>query len=90
MKVTYNKLMEIAVEAGIPEEAVRTDYSGRYMYGATCVGFDLSGASEMLSLGAALRNECDVETLEQFESAATTDSMGMGIVVYFPGIEVEK
>jgi hypothetical protein len=84
VNITYSKLLDIAVEAGIDtDNNVRTDYSGRGMYGKKCVGFDLDSKSELLDLGAALQTE---GVLEDFTSRASFDAMGMGIVVYFPGI----
>lgn len=83
MNVSYQKLRDIAVEAGIDTENVRSDYSGRGMYGSKCVGFDLDSKGSLLSLGAALQTE---GVIDDFIDRASFDAMGMGIIVYFPGI----
>lgn len=83
MEITYNKLRDIATEAGIDTENVRTGYSGRGMNGKSCIGFDLDGRGDLLSLGAALQTE---GVLDDFIDRASFDGMGMGIIAYFPGI----
>lgn len=53
-------------------------YSGRYMYGAHCVAINLDNAGELFMLGAMLaKHEVDPEI-------PNTDSMGRGIVAYWP------
>lgn len=87
MNITHQQLRGIAVEAGIdPDEGVRTDYSGRGMYGKVCVSFDLERAADLMSLGAAILTEGGPDLLDEFRDRARTDSMGLGIVAYFPGI----
>jgi len=86
MKIDYTTLVDIAYEAGIDEDNIRTDYSGRGMYGKSCVGYDLDSKGDLLSLGAALQTE---GVLDDFINRASFDSMGMGIIVYFPGIKCE-
>jgi len=86
MNIDYAKLTEIADDAGIDEDNVRTDYSGRGMYGRTCVGFDLDSKGDLLNLGASLQAN---GLLDEFYSSASFDSMGLGIIVYFPGIKCE-
>lgn len=88
MKVDLNALEEVAEIVGLDEDDVRTGYSGRGMYGKTCVGFDLDGSSALLALGAALAAVFPNE-YEDFIHRARTDGMGRGIIVYFPGIETD-
>lgn len=59
------------------------EYSGRGMYGRKCVGVTLSDASDLFALGAGLADYCDEESLPYFPNP-TTDSMGRGIIAYWP------
>ena len=71
----------------------RGDYSGRGMYGETCLGFDgPRGAG--VTLGAAIMYTLgvlgdDPDTALEMAAAGTTDSMGLGTIYYFPGWTVE-
>ena len=63
-------------------------YSGRGMYGAECIAFEVIGGSE---LGAVAEIISSIETVEEQAEVvkafkqAKTDSMGRdGIVIYFP------
>ena len=47
-------------------------YSGRGMYGKTCLGVDLPGASKLVKLAGVLE--------------PVLDQMGMGIIAYWPSI----
>jgi hypothetical protein len=61
--------------------SVRTDYSGRGMYGDSCVGIV---ASDLLELGAAIaRIVEDDELREELVSNSRTDSMGYDTIVYW-------
>ena len=88
MKVDLDALLEVADIVGLDADDVRTGYSGRGMYGKTCVGFDLDGSSSLLGLGAALASVFP-DTYTEFLHRARTDGMGRGIIVYFPGIETD-
>lgn len=60
------------------------DYSGRFMYGATCVG--ISGDSFTLAdVWAAL----PVEYRQEF-GRPTKDSLGMGEIWYWPDVMLES
>lgn len=59
-------------------------YSGRGMYGAQCVGWDVQGADEVLRLGAAITTVMGDDAPDMIDSASQ-DSMGRGVIVYFPG-----
>ncbi len=74
----------ITTAAGLDLEAVQGDYSGRMMFGATCISWDLDNAAEMLRLSIAISTALGDEGLQMVD-AARTDSMGLGLIVYFPG-----
>lgn len=99
MKITQeqlNKIEEIlfdtfgvAGESG--HEITRTDYSGRGMYGKTCVGFvvrprDVAavGAAIALAFGDDLTPTCTM--LER----TSQDSMAFDVIVYFPGVTLAE
>ncbi len=70
-----------------------TDYSGRGMYGATCLGFTVR---DPFTLGVAI-GQCTGDDNDQlsedlvytFASGARTDSMGLDAIVYWPSITVD-
>jgi hypothetical protein len=71
-------------------------YSGRAMYGATCLGVtvDDGGMAFMIKLGWALakldeNNDWVNDLSEDLFDSARTDQMGRGTIVYFPQVQVE-
>ena len=78
------------------EEGVRPDsYSGRGMYGKTCAAITFRELHESFRFFARLGEQTamdaddmdDTASAQLFKlvNASRTDSMGTGIVVYFPG-----
>ena len=67
----------------------RNDYSGRGMYGATCVGFTCSNVNRALMEfgGFVVVNGAG---LDDFIACLSTDSLGYGVIVYFTSIEDES
>ncbi len=63
----------------------RNTYSGRYMYGEWCIGFDLDSAKDIAFIALAAAEFMGEDEVIEFINTARTDSMGMGIIVYFPG-----
>lgn len=93
-----------------PESTIREDYSGRGMYGDTCLGFTLDSTTQIATLSAELCRQAMFEAVETRDNgrapnaeeiendtaigidivvnlfdAAREDSMGRGVIVYFPG-----
>lgn len=71
-----------------------SDYSGRYMYGETCVAIS-DGPDMSVSLGLLvelfdyiLDKVKDIKLSEYF-SDIRLDNMGMGMVIYFPDLSME-
>ena len=56
-------------------------YSGRGMFGKSCVGVTLRNDGELFQLGADVGNDFGLPT---------TDSMGLGIIAYWPRHKIEK
>jgi hypothetical protein len=87
-----------ALDGLVDEDDVReTGYSGRGMYGNTCAGITFDSVTQSFrfftELGriAVAYESDDDEALEQaagavldLVDAAATDSMGRGVIVYFP------
>jgi hypothetical protein len=92
-----NELIEVlgdhGLDIGDPEEVqVRHDYSGRGMYGRTCLGFTTPNPlTFMVRLGyalATLGGEWTEEVTEDLLENVCQDNMGRDYIVYFPGIQV--
>jgi hypothetical protein len=70
----------------------RTDYSGRGMYGKTCIGFVIDSSPFIVALTLAqfcYENDSDViEFLHQ--EGCCQDSMGHNTIIYFPSIQAHK
>lgn len=83
--------------ASMADMTLMADYSGRNMYGDTCLGLMCTGpdAPELVQLGWVMRemygesDEVGEDLLREMMSDVRTDSLGMGSVVYFPNVAVE-
>ena len=92
MEQSLKDLLTEMVEIGQQNEEfgynIRTNYSGRAMYGNTCVG--VSGDDPMSFIVECMRNFMDMGDTDYasdfFELLQhhKTDSMGRGMIVYFP------
>ena len=76
-----SKILHEMEDSGYGE--VRRDYSGRGMYGATCIGFvsDLSAmviAKKLVQFGGA-----------EFVESAREDSMGLATIYYWPDVKAD-
>ena len=86
--------LDAITEAADSFKAVRPDgYSGRGMYGKTCAAITFDSLAEAFQffarLGENAAGEQDDENdpsllMQELVGSASTDSMGRGIVVYFP------
>lgn len=90
-----NKIIELIKEfCEMYELEFSTDYSGRYMYGDTCVAIS-DGPDMQVSLGllaelfdCILDKVKDIKLSEYF-SDIRLDNMGLGMVIYFPNLNME-
>ncbi len=64
-------LREVTGELDVKE--IRLDYSGRFMYGAECIGVVCDNDTECIELAA-----------EKGLKGAKVDNMGKGYIVYYP------
>ena len=60
---------------------VRTDYSWRGMRGRTCVAVEYDNAGDLFTIGQCL---AEYDSLGRVE----VDSMGLGMIAYWPGLRV--
>ena len=65
------------------------DYSGRSMYGALCPSFTVEAINEAFSVFVELA-ENDPEMAMGLAKGARSDSMGHGMVIYWPNITYPK
>lgn len=96
LTITTDQLdqLENQMDLDVAEE-VRTDYSGRGMYGRTCLGYTGGAAMEFIANVALLLLSPDdddpwdlVQQLAEI-GEGRQDSMGIGRIVYWPSIAVE-
>lgn len=86
-----------ASDAGLDEDAVRKEYSGRAMYGKTCLGivYDSPGYVTRFvnALRAIVEEEADEfeaeELFERMLDNQSGDSMGRSAIAYWPFLAVE-
>lgn len=71
-----------------PAAELRTDYSGRAMFGKVCLGFVVSNPS---IVGTAVTLGLSATELDPLELMSTSrqDDMGRESIVYFPGTTVQ-
>ena len=67
-------------------------YSGRCMYGKSCIGFVTSDSEFYVgaAIVANIEDECDRFDLCEVFHHAKVDSMGRDIIIYFPNIPYEE
>lgn len=70
------KLDEVADNVG---GDIHSDYSGRFMYGKNCYGIDGEDLTDLLM---------EIGRLEL--PKPKTDSMGRGVIVYWPDVEGDE
>lgn len=88
--IPREKLLDAAFEAGLDEDFLVWEYSGRYMYGKSCFGI----------VGNVLDYTMFLLHLSQYEDGAgfdwaielalrvNTDNMAQDTIFYFPGVDV--
>lgn len=83
----FDLLVAAVEDEGLGE--VRTDYSGRWMFGDECIGIDLASVTDfsVVLLNVAAR---DREFAYALADAERSDSMGFGVIVYFPGVKAPE
>lgn len=73
------------------EYGFRSSYSGRGMYGATCVAMETDADTTLFKVGLELGAYAAEQGVEAYDIVVwlekhRTDSMGLGSIIYFPDI----
>jgi len=63
-------------------------YSGRGMFGATCIGIELDTIAELYEFGVELAS-IDPD-LSKALGAPRTDDLGLGIIAYWPSHDADE
>ena len=65
----------------------RTDYSGRFMYGRTCVGIVIDDrVYETIVSLCDILHESGIECVSDMLGIIHSDSMGLSQIIYFPDL----
>lgn len=68
---------------------VTSDYSGRGMYGAACLGFTVSHLADAFKIAVAMGGVLGADEAREIAGKARSDSMGRDVIVYFPGVTLD-
>jgi hypothetical protein len=86
--IDKSTLEEAAEEAGLdPEATLRFDYSGRGMYGKTCIGLVWESQGDVRRFLRALEEYVENGVIEEMEDVEGEDAMGLRGITYWPGFE---
>jgi hypothetical protein len=97
LKIKASKIRDEMVEADIDIDALRTTYSGRYMYGANCLGI-VGGPETLMKFVTDVIPRVDPgwqPDSDAFMHASQEwyelrwDNMAMDLIFYWPGIEID-
>lgn len=88
MKLTSEDIEILEEFADGMDVTFYADYSGRGMYGDTCIGFVTGELNRFLLEFGAFFNESNSLSFDigPFAERIRTDNMGYDTIVYFPGI----
>lgn len=95
MEISHADLKAAVDVAGLEDNVLHLDYSGRMMYSTKCPAVYVDSMGEAMAFLvaiAAVQAEADrgddVYDLIELAKSTRNDSMGMGIVAYWPYLEV--
>jgi hypothetical protein len=87
MKTLTTQQADIINEAAYEADAELRSYSGRAMYGSSCLGVSGSERDSARFLIAVAKEDYDLAS--DLVDSLRTDSLGMGIITYFTNIGSE-
>jgi len=64
-------------------------YSGRGMWGGTCVGIVIEDEGQLFAFGQELARAAEVEGVEVELGRCETDGMGLRMIAYWPNVDTE-
>lgn len=82
----YGTLEEIAYEHDL---TARDDYSGRGMYGKSCIGVTGDDIGNVIRMLFELKDNDEDLAYVLVDGRIATDSMGLSTIFYWPGVSVE-
>lgn len=85
-KAQANKILRVLRKLD-PNATLHPDYSGRFMYGQTCVGYSARNGAHVGTAVAIALAGTKIDVLELVESACT-DDLAMDEIVYFPSTQI--
>lgn len=87
LEIKRTLIENVAWDSDLDLENIRDSYSGRYMYGKSCLGIvvdDINKAFRFVSYMTDIDPDIGFELADK----AKLDSMGLSTIVYFPGVTV--
>jgi len=91
--ITQAEISDVLDLIGESDEIITYDYSGRFMYGASCFGIMGAAATFARFMGAfgVLVGEVDgdVSRVLDLADAVRSDNMASDTIYYFPGWSIE-
>jgi hypothetical protein len=94
LRISYREIEDAADTAELWEDdyRIREAYSGRGMGSRTCAAMDLPDAGKLteflVALAVAMTEDNRADDALRLARLTRTDSMGLGIVAYWPGAEI--
>jgi len=89
VELTKDQFKEAVWDAGLDADSdIYWDYSGKGMYGASCLGITCTEGEllEFVAYLARLDDQLDLDWLRGVRS----DSMGMSSIFYFPSLKFQE
>lgn len=83
--LSKSMLESACYEAGLDPQETLMNYSGRFMYGKDCLGLSVDSMSDAVKFIISIA-DVDRNLADKMADDLTTDSLGLGIVAYFPRI----
>lgn len=84
MLYDLEEILEVCDRAGIHEDAVMSDYSGRGMYGKECLAIRMDSLGDLLAFVSELGGNFITDDF----FAVASDDFGYSTVYYWPDIQI--
>lgn len=75
-------------EVDLPTESIISDYSGRAMYGSTCLGIIVTGPADIMRFTLGLESVLSDDDILHILEDVRTDNLGLDTVLYMPRVTV--
>jgi hypothetical protein len=91
MEISKRNFTDAMYDAGLEEECLREDYSGRSMYGKKCIGLVCSLGEFLQFIGSYIENCVLAEEGDDWSwvTNVCSDSMGLSAIWYWPTARFE-